>query len=240
MDQNLMNKYGKKIDGELEFFLHLYSYTSQNDLRTLFDDRIIDNFNNGPTIEKFRQCFSHLENQDLQTKMMYTFEILHLPGLLFRLDSTTMGASVEGRVPFVDHELVEYAFKLPNAIKMKWISNPPTGILGDRSSEIHDVTKWVLKQACSDLLPEEIINRKKVGFPVPLHRWFGPGSGDELREKLTGGLLVKSGLISKRDMNSFLDSEENNNPNPMLIWMLLNLEIFFEENPGLAIKSNYI
>ena len=236
LDLKLNDRYGKDFDSEIEMFLHLYSYTSQEVLKSLFDENIIDEFNRGPTIDKFKQVFLEIDDKDFMTKMMYTFEILHLPGLLQRLDSTTMGASVEGRVPFVDHELVEFAFKIPNSLKMKWISDTPSETLGVDSSEVYDTTKWILKQACSDLLPNEIIHRKKVGFPVPLEKWFGTGPLGDLRSGLIQGRLVKSGLISADRMSSFLDNEEKEGLNPMLIWMLLNIEIFLEENPKLKIK----
>ena len=143
---------------------------------------------------------------------------------------------MEGRVPFVDHHLVEYSFRIPNCLKMRWKSDPPEGIIGADSSENYDVTKWVLKEACRDILPEEIINRKKVGFPVPLHNWFGSGSLNDIRSKLLNGIIVESGLISREKMETFLMEENDSGTNPMLVWMLINLEIFFEEFPNLQIN----
>jgi asparagine synthase (glutamine-hydrolysing) len=54
--------------------------------------------------------------------MIYTFETVHLQGLLSRVDNTTMATSVEARAPFVDHRLVEFAFTIPNKYKLKWNS----------------------------------------------------------------------------------------------------------------------
>ena len=133
-------------------------------LNISLDKKIVSDFNDGPTIETFRSVFAEAEGVDFQTTMMYVFENLHLPGLLQRLDATTMGASVEGRV-LVDHNLVEYSFRIPNAFKMRLIDEIPTNTIGADSSEVLDITKWSLKQACFDILLKEIIERKKVGFP---------------------------------------------------------------------------
>ncbi len=236
LDLRLSQRYGKSFESEIEMFLHLYRYNSLDTLEYLFGENIVNDFNHGSTLRKFEEVFSEVEKLDFQTKMMYVFENLHLPGLLQRLDSTTMGASVEGRVPFVDHHLVEYSFRIPNCLKMRWKSDPPEGIIGADSSENYDVTKWVLKEACRDILPEEIINRKKVGFPVPLQNWFGSGSLNDIRSKLLNGIIVESGLISREKMGTFLMEENDSGTNPMLVWMLINLEIFFEEFPNLQIN----
>ena len=79
---------------------------------------------------------------------MYVVELLHLPGLLQRVDITTMGASGEARVPFVDHNLVELAFRIDKELKIKW-NDGPVDLIGLDSSENHDTPKWVLRKVAS-------------------------------------------------------------------------------------------
>jgi asparagine synthase (glutamine-hydrolysing) len=84
----------------------------------------------------------------------YYFQITHLQGLLRRLDNSTMLCSVEGRVPFVDHRLVEMMAGTP----FEW--------------RMGNSFKEPLKRIFGPILPNEIVNRKKIGFPVPLKSIF--------------------------------------------------------------------
>src|SRR5207249_2432029 len=70
--------------------------------------------------------------------------------LLMRVDKMTMATSVEGRVPFLDHAHVEFAFQVPTHLKYH-----------------QGQTKYILKKACEGILPDDIIYRKKVGFGAP-------------------------------------------------------------------------
>ena len=111
----------------------------------------------------------------LVNKLMYVFEKIHFVGLLQRVDMTTTAASVEARVPSVDHRLVEFAFSIPVKYKLKWISAgkyEEALLVSEEISEILDVPKYILKNSLEDELDEEILYRKKMGFPVPLDDWF--------------------------------------------------------------------
>jgi len=89
--------------------------------------------------------------------------------LLLKADKMTMAASVELRVPFLDHRLVEFATALPSDLKCR-------GREG----------KWIFKRAMQDRLPAEIVWREKMGFPVPVRRWFGRELLPRVEEMLTG------------------------------------------------------
>lgn len=94
---------------------------------------------------------------DLQ-KALYIDSKLWLPeNLLMKLDKMTMYHSLEGRVPFLNHKLVEFIFKLPDWMKI----DSSTGF-----------GKKILREALSSILPDEIIHREKHGFNLPLHKWF--------------------------------------------------------------------
>lgn len=89
------------------------------------------------------------------------FQMQHLHGLLRRLDNSTMMCSVEAREPFVDHRLVELMYGVSPEYRMD-----------------HGIVKAPLKRIYGDLIPREIIERPKVGFPVPTDRIFaGKGRG---------------------------------------------------------------
>lgn len=96
-----------------------------------------------------------------------------LAPLLRRLDRTTMGASVECREPFLDVELVHAALALPAAYKV-----------GRRAD------KWLLKELCARHLPRDLVDRKKMGFPLPLSEWLRPLARPEA---FRGGFLLGEG-----------------------------------------------
>ena len=102
---------------------------------------------------------------------------INLEGLLNRLDSSTMLASVEGRVPFTDHRLAEKLFKLPDSFKMRLHQNVKIESLQHLNSfEIIQhgqlETKRLLRAAFQNKISPSIMNRKKVSFPVPFIEWF--------------------------------------------------------------------
>ena len=99
-------------------------------------------------------ALENIPGEQLIDKIAYFFQIFHLQGLLRRLDNSTMLCSVEARVPFVDHRLVELLAGKPYSWRM--------------GSKI----KEPLKRIFSKKIPKQIINRKKVGFPVPLDSIF--------------------------------------------------------------------
>src|SRR5258708_26658620 len=88
--------------------------------------------------------------------MSYVDLNLRLPELLrMRVDKMSMGVSLEGRVPFLDHKLVEFAMSIPEAVKTR-----------------NGVSKHILKKTVRGIIPEAIIDRPKTGFGVPFHEWF--------------------------------------------------------------------
>mgnify|MGYP001171439009 CR=1 FL=1 len=87
--------------------------------------------------------------------MLYYDQRTYLPSLLSRLDKTSMAASIEARVPFLDYRLVEWSYKLNSSLKIRKF-----------------ISKWVVKKAAKKWLPNEIIFRKKFGFDVPVGQWL--------------------------------------------------------------------
>ncbi|MCS5534747.1 MAG: asparagine synthase C-terminal domain-containing protein, partial [Candidatus Poseidoniales archaeon] len=127
-------------------FTNLYSYGSHQDIEVVEDAL-------APFVDQDRSI-------DIVSRF---FQIAHLHGLLRRLDNSTMRCSVEARVPFVDHRIIERMAGVPFDQRMP-----------------DEVVKAPLKAAFVDLVPEIIINRKKIGFPVPLAEIDFPGTSDTL------------------------------------------------------------
>ncbi len=130
--------------------------------------------------------------------------------LLERGDRMTMGASIEARMPFMDQEFIAFASRLPDDLRVR-------GTTG----------KWLLRQAVTQLLPQEIIDRPKVGFRVPVNEWFQTTLAGYLREHLTGPDSMTRDFYEPRKLRSVLDEHTSGRQNhEKLLWALLNLEIF--------------
>ena len=128
---------------------------------------------------------------------MHFFQRHHIEGLLNRLDIATMNASVEGRVPFLDHELIDFINTLP--LKYK---------LGNTS-------KYILKKVAEKYLPKEIIYREKIGFPIPLDNLF---TKEMLISFLNESNILIKTIISEKEL------EEMINDSPWKRWMIYNIE----------------
>jgi len=139
--------------------------------------------------------------------MSYLDLNLRLPELLLmRVDKMSMGTSLECRVPFLDHKFVELAMSIPQSLKTR------NGNL-----------KYILKKAVRGLIPDEMIDRPKQGFGVPVQEWIL----DEL------GLLIRKQLVTFCDQTDFIDRVQalrllNQRSSPPL-WSLLNLALWWNE-----------
>lgn len=238
---NFIRKYGVMcFEREVDHFINIYSYTSLKEKKELLAetidlDRIEEKF-----IEKFLQYFNELKNESYYNRLMYTFEKIHIVGLLHRVDTTTMATSVEARVPFVDHRVVEFAFTIPLKYKLKWKSEEDKFLskllMSDKISEVHDTPKHILKKAYEGMIPSEVLYRKKMGFPVPLNNWFGGHFNEYAKNILLDKRAKGRGLYNIKNIEKWLNSDRLSKDHSfaMKIWMLINLELFckkyFDEN----------
>lgn len=235
--KGFIKKYGvDDFKDEIDHFMNIYSYTSLETKKFLFNESLDLDSIEGLFIDKFLTYFDELEGETYYNKLMYTFEKIHLVGLLHRLDMTTMASSVEGRVPFVDHRLVEFAFTVPLKYKLKWnskydLEKPKTKMSNDLS-EVYDTPKYILKKSYEDLIPEEVLYRKKVGFPVPLNNWFGGGFNEYAKDLLLGDETKERNIYNTHNVKQLLNSDrlKNDHGLAMKVWMLVNLEIFIRKN----------
>ncbi len=147
-------------------------------------------------------------------RILYFDQTSWLPdNLLERGDRMTMAASIEARVPFLDHELAAFVSSLPDHYRIR----------GLRS-------KWILREAGKQLLPERILSRPKVGFRVPVNEWFRGAMRDYLLDHLQGGFSMTRAYCDARVLDKVLADHLNGRQNhEKLLWSLLNLEIWHRQ-----------
>jgi len=125
-------------------------------------------------------------------------------------DQMSMAASIESRVPFLDHPLVEFAARLPQRLKLRgW------------------TTKVVLRRAMRGLLPPEILSRRKMGFPVPVGAWLRNEYRPLVDEFVVGPRALARGLFSADAVRSMAAAHASASENhSQRLWTLINLEIW--------------
>jgi len=173
--------------------------------------------------ENVRSIFSSTSTEDAIFQFFHKF---HIKGLLQRLDVTTMQASVEGRIPFLDHELIEYVYKnVPHSLKLKWnnedLKNKAKNILPNDYSENYDTPKYILKKISEKYLPKEIIYRKKMGFPVPLNEWFDDSLTDYSKQ-----LLASANWLNTKKIENLFEKAKKNDRFGQIIWMFTNIQLW--------------
>lgn len=236
--KNLRQKYDldsiKNPYRQIDHFIDQYQYIKWDEKKELFSTDLVAFLDNDKRVnEPFHSHFSEIENMPADARYPWIFEKLHIVGLLNRVDTTTMATSVEARVPFVDHRLVEFALRMPMHHKLRWNSemarNEGSVLNSTQISEYLDTPKYILKKALEKDLPHEILYRKKMGFPVPLQRWFGGAFNSYLREILLDEKTRKRGIFNVDYLENALNKHTlaSNTKAGIKWWMLLNLELWF-------------
>jgi asparagine synthase (glutamine-hydrolysing) len=147
---------------------------------------------------------------DLLHRLLYTDIKSYLVELLMKQDQMSMAASIESRVPFLDHALVEFTASIPAKYSTR-------GMAG----------KFILKAAMADLLPKEIVYRKKLGFPTPWAYWLAGPQLEDLERLLLEPRTLQRGLFRGEVVKHlFAEHRAGSRDHGNRIWRLLNLELW--------------
>lgn len=177
----------------------------------MFSDRLKNKFkkySSWEVIEPYYKKFiSSAPEISYLNWMSYIDLKIRLPELLLmRVDKMAMAVSLEGRVPFLDYKFVEYAMSIPSNIKT-------------HNNEL----KYILKKSVEDILPHDIIYRKKQGFSTPVYDWFLDRLGDISREKIAN-FNKETEIFDSNFLQKLYDKKQGNK-----VWYLLNLAAWWEE-----------
>ena len=147
-------------------------------------------------------------------RILYFDQTSWLPdNLLERGDRMTMAASIEARVPFLDHELAAFVSSLPDDFRVRGLNS-----------------KWILREVGRQLLPRRILTRPKVGFRVPVNQWFRGAMRDYLADHLQGASSLTRCYYDAPVLDRLLADHVNGRHNhEKLLWTLLNLEIWHRQ-----------
>jgi len=168
------------------------------------------------------QMIENSDAENLLDRLLYTDTKTYLHELLMKQDQMSMAASIESRVPFLDHKLVEFTAKLPEKMKLRGRT-----------------TKWILREAMRDCLPSEILTRSKMGFPVPVGNWFRNEFRCVVNEYVTSERSLSRGIFDADFVREIVARHNAGENNDERLWFLVNFEIWqrrFLDNDDLAAK----
>jgi len=180
-------------------------------------ERLRERLNGSSSIQVVNKYLKHIENErpesEFLARMTYLELKLRLPELLLmRVDKITMATSVEARVPFLDHRLVEYALGVPRSLKVERTSG-----------------KHILKRALEDILPRDLLYTRKRGFGAPVREWFRSALGELFDSHVLNSTLRKRDLLDYDFVSRMLAQHRNQSKDwGFHLWALLNLSLWYE------------
>jgi asparagine synthase (glutamine-hydrolysing) len=201
MNLPLESYYYSRVSNPFTFFntaIELYSKDFNN---------LVDRHKSASPV---RGYFVNASKNSLLNKMLYVDTKSWLPDdLLLKADKMTMANSVELRVPFLDHLLLEFAASLPEDLKLRWFS-----------------TKYIAKKALSGRVPSEILSRKKAGFPVPYNSWLRTELKDWVADILLDRSTLARGYFNRTSVEKLIERNEQSGAYSKEIHSLIALEMW--------------
>jgi asparagine synthase (glutamine-hydrolysing) len=187
-------------------YLQLISTFDQQELGEVLDPALAEGFQNFAPEEMILETFQNSGSASLLNNMLYTDVAGYLPGDLLPLtDRMSMAHSLEVRVPFLDHELLEFAATIPPEMKIRRLTK-----------------KFILKKAAANLLPEQILHGKKRGFSIPLALWLRGELKNFVSEQLSADRVSKLGYFNPKKVSALLQEHNSGRANhENKIWALL-------------------
>ena len=217
-------RYGAALGRPLS--AHYFSRTSgpssffNRQAQTFFTPEFLENSDGSPA-EFIAGLAEPVKGEPLLNQMLYVDTKTWLPDdLLVKADKITMANSLELRVPLLDHKVLEFAASLPMDFKV-------------RGKE----TKRILKAAFAGVLPAEVLNRRKAGFPVPYESWLRHEFKREIENILLSDRALSRGYFRKNEVSQLLQADARGENHAKEIFSLLALELWHRQFVDLHVET---
>ena len=153
------------------------------------------------------------------SRLQYLDIKTYLPSLLDNEDRASMAYSVEARVPILDHRMVEFAVALAPDLRVRGLT-----------------LKYLPRRALRGYLPKEIVDHRKMGFPVPISQWFREDLGSWIGQVLAEDRVRETGLLNPAFVQAIVDAHLSGKGDlGDQLWALVNLELFMRGHPGASV-----
>jgi len=177
--------------------------------RGMLTARIRELVSGSDPYEAMRRHWDRSSERNLLERLLIVDSKTYLHELLMKQDQMSMAASIESRVPFLDHTLVEFASRLPPRMKLRRLK-----------------TKYILRRATAELLPREILRRPKMGFPVPVGAWLRGPFATMVDEFIRGGRARDRDIFERSYVDDLVRAHAMGLDHSEPLWALVNFEIW--------------
>ena len=155
------------------------------------------------------ESLAKCDDDSLLNKLLYVDTKTYLHELLMKQDQMSMAASIESRVPFLDHKLVEFTARLPERMKIRG-----------------GITKYILRESMKGILPDSILTRPKMGFPVPVGAWFRGSFNNIIDEYVLSERALQRQIFEPAFVRSLVKRHDAGEDHSERLWSLVNFEIW--------------
>ena len=157
-----------------------------------------------------RQYLAQSDATTTLNRLLYADTKTYLHELLMKQDQMSMAASLESRVPFLDHTLVEFTARLPERMKLRRLT-----------------TKYILRRSMKGVLPEPILTRRKMGFPVPVGAWFRGAYRSVIDDYALSARSLERGVFDPAFVRNLVAEHQSGaRDHSQRLWSLVNFEMW--------------
>ncbi len=191
-------------------WMSVFNRKAKAELYTDKFSKLLGHHNSADILEKW---FKKANGAGLLDSTLLTDQMTYLPNdLLVKVDIASMANSLEARSPMLDHKVIEFAASLPENLKIRRFE-----------------TKSLLKKVAANLVPKEVIYRRKMGFGVPIGNWFRGEMKNFLREILLSEKALNRGIIKPEMLKKYVEDHISTKyDHAQQLWTFLMLELWFQ------------
>lgn len=192
-----------------ELYLDNFAVFSRRAQSTLLAAAVREQLGQINPYEAYHAALDRVQGRPLLSQMLYADVSTYLHELLMKQDQMSMAASIESRVPFLDHPFTEWVARLPDSMKLRG-----------------HTTKWILREAMRNRLPREILSRRKMGFPVPVGAWLRGRWRPLLDEYVLSPRAAERGFFDSRAVDTLAREHLAGINHSERLWSLLTFEVW--------------
>jgi len=197
----------------LSAYLHTMCFVPDARREKLFSNKFKQELGGYHALEVFKRHAADFDGDDALSLIQFLDMKTYLPGdILTKVDRASMAHSLEVRVPIIDHEFLQWSNKIPSKYKLEGGNG-----------------KAIFKRSLESRLPNDVLYRDKMGFGVPLSKWFRGPLKDKLRQRVLKGKMMDSGIFDQSMLTNMVEGHiSGSQNNDQMLWAMMMFEAFLE------------
>lgn len=197
----------------LSAYMHTMCFVPDQRREKLFSSQFKRDLGGYHALEVFKRHANDFDGDDALSLIQFLDMKTYLPGdILTKVDRASMAHSLEVRVPIIDHEFLQWSNKIPSKFKLEGGNG-----------------KAIFKRSLESRLPNDVLYRDKMGFGVPISKWFRGPLKDKLRQRLLQGKMIDSGMFDPAVLSNMVEGHiGGTQENGQVLWAMMMFESFLE------------